>query len=237
MKVGEFYQREAYPRSHGNWENRLKISISNKHLRWTLKTNTGTKDLDSETELIKNSLYNVTVLYDGSDYEIYINGELDAFTSFSGSMPTTAIDLMIGQVLPGNTEYNFKGVLDDIRIYNYALSYSNIQLLYDFSTDIQTDNESDIPKNFGLVQNYPNPFNGQTNIEYRISTQSNVKLEIFNILGQKIKTLIEEEKSPGYFTISWDGKNNFGDSMNSGIYFIKLSADKFTETKKIMLLK
>jgi len=237
IKVGEFYERESYPLSHGNWENRLKISISNKHLRWTVKTNTGTKDLDSETELIKNNLYNVTMLYDGSDYEIYINGELDAFTSFSGTIQTTAIDLMIGQVLPGNTEYNFKGVLDDIRIYNYALSYSSIQLLYDFTTDIQTDHESDIPKNFGLVQNYPNPFNGQTNIEYRISTQSIVKLEIFNILGQKIKTLIEEEKSPGYFTISWDGKNNFGDSMNSGIYFIKLSADKFTETKKMTLLK
>jgi len=150
---------------------------------------------------------------------------------------TTSIDLMVGQVLPGNSQYNFKGILDDIRIYNYALPYSNIQLLYDFTTDIKTNNEFDLPKNFGLAQNYPNPFNGQTNIEFRISTQSNVKLEIFNILGQKIKTLIEEEKSPGYFTISWDGKNNLGDSMNSGIYFIKLSTDKFGETKKIMLLK
>ena len=84
IKVGEFYDREAYPISHGNWENRWKVSITNKHIRWTVKTNTGIKDLDSETELVKNILYNVTVLYDGIDYEIYINGELDAFTSFSG---------------------------------------------------------------------------------------------------------------------------------------------------------
>ena len=237
IKVGEFYDREAYPLSHGNWENRWKISITNKHIRWTVKTNVGTKDLDSETELVLNNLYNVTVLYDGLDYEIYINGELDAFTSFSGLILTTTIDLMIGQVLPGNTEYNFKGVLDDIRIYNYALSYSSIQSLNDFMTDIEDEQEVESPKNFGLAQNYPNPFNSQTNIEFQVSTQSSVKLEIFNILGQKIKTLLNEEKSPGYYTINWDGKNDFGNSVNSGIYFIKFSTDKFSDVKKMTLMK
>lgn len=237
MKIGEFYDREAYPLSHGNWENRLKISITNKHLRWTVKTNTETRDIDSETELIKNNLYNVTVLYDGNDFEIYINGELDAFTSLLGLIMTTPIDLMIGQVLPANTQYNFKGVLDDIRIYNYALPYSSIQSLYDFVTDVKDEQEVSLPKNFGLTQNYPNPFNGQTNIEFQISSQSSVKIQIFNILGQKIKTLIDEEKSPGYYTIIWDSKNDFGDSMNSGIYFIKFTAGKFTEAKKMTLLK
>ena len=65
IKVGEFYERESYPLSHGNWENRWKISITNKHIRWTLKSNSGIKDLDSETELVLNTLYNVTALYDG----------------------------------------------------------------------------------------------------------------------------------------------------------------------------
>lgn len=237
IKVGEFFDREAYPLSHGNWENRWKISITNKHIRWTVKTNTGIKDLDSETELVKNNLYNVTALYDGNDYEIYINGELDAFTSFSGLILTTTTELMIGQVLPDNTQYNFKGVLDDIRIYNYALSYSSIQSLNDFITDIKDEQEVKLPKNFGLAQNFPNPFNNQTNIEFQLSTQSNVKLEIFNIMGQKIKTLMNEEKSPGYYAINWDGKNDFGYSVNSGIYFIKFSSDKFSDIKKMTLLK
>jgi len=237
IKVGEFFDREAYPLSHGNWENRWKVSITNKHIRWTVKTNTGIKDLDSETELVANTLYNVTVLYDGNDYEIYINGELDAFTSFSGLMLTTPIDLMIGQVLPGNTQYNFKGVLDDIRIYNYALPYSSIQSLYDFVTDVKDEQEIKLPKNFGLTQNYPNPFNNQTSIEYQLSTQSIVKLEIFNVMGQKIKTLMNEEKLPGYNNISWDGKNDSGASVNSGIYFIKFSSDKFSDIKKMTLLK
>ena len=237
MKVGEFYDREAYPLSHGNWENRWKVSISNKHIRWTVKTNEGTKDLDSETELVKNKLYNVTALYDGNDYEIYINGELDAFTSFAGLIQTTSIDLMIGQVLPGNTQYNFKGVLDDIRIYNYALSYSSIQSLYDYITDVKDEQEIILPKDFGLTQNYPNPFNSQTNIEFKIPINSKVKIEIFDVLGQKIRTLFNAEKSPGIYTINWNGKNDFNDSVNSGIYFLKLSLDKYADTKKMVLLK
>ncbi len=237
IKVGEFFDREAYPLSHGNWENRWKISITNKHIRWTVKTNTGTRDIDSETELIKNILYNVTVLYDGNDFEIYINGELDAFTSLQGLIMTTPIDLMIGQVLPGNTQYNFKGVLDDIRIYNYALSYSSIQSLYDFVTNIKVEQDGSVPLNIGLAQNYPNPFNSQTNIQFQLARQTGVKIQIFNILGQKIKTLVDEEKAPGYYRISWNGKNDFGVSMNSGIYFIKLSADNFTDIKKMTLLK
>ncbi|OGU36067.1 MAG: hypothetical protein A2058_04990 [Ignavibacteria bacterium GWA2_36_19] len=237
IKVGEFYDREAYPLSHGNWENRWKVSITNKHIRWTVKTNIRIKDLDSETELVKNNLYNVTVLYDGNDYEIYINGELDAFSSFSGLILTTPIDLMIGQVLPGNIQYNFKGVLDDIRIYNYALSYSSIQSLYDFMTDIEDEQELEPPKNFGLSQNFPNPFNNQTNIEFHLSSQSSIKIEIFNILGQKVKTLVEEDKSPGYYTVQWNGKNDLGDKVNSGIYFIKFISDKFSDIKKMTLLK
>ena len=74
IRISQFYERESYPLSHGNWENRWKVSITNKHIRWTIKTNTGVKDLDSETEIKLDSLYNVTVLYSGSDFEIYING-------------------------------------------------------------------------------------------------------------------------------------------------------------------
>ena len=237
IKVEEFFVQESYPLSHGNWENRCKVSITNKHIRWTVKSNLGIKDLDSETELVEDNLYNVTVLYDGSDYEIYINGELDAFTSFSGLILTTPIDFMIGQVLPGNNQYNFKGVLDDIRIYNYALSYGNIQALYDFVTDLEDQQENKTPENYSLLQNYPNPFNGETTIKFQVSHESNIKLEIFNVLGQKVKTLVDEQKLPGFYSISWDSRNNDDKTMNSGVYFIRFIANNFSEVKKMMLLK
>ncbi|MDO8548854.1 MAG: LamG-like jellyroll fold domain-containing protein, partial [Ignavibacteria bacterium] len=237
IKVGEFYDRESYPLSHGNWVNRWKVSITNKNIRWTVKSNSGIKDLDSETELVEDNLYNVTVLYDGNDYEIYINGELDAFTSFSGLILPTPIDFMIGQVLPGNNQYNFKGILDDIRIYNYALSYGSIQALYDFVTDLEDQQDIKTPENYSLLQNYPNPFNGETTIKFQVSNESNVKLEIFNVLGQKVKTLVNEQKLPGFYSISWGSRNDAGKTMNSGIYFIRFISNNFSEIKKMMLLK
>lgn len=237
INIGDFFDREAYPISHGNWENRWKISVTNKHLRWTVKTANAVKDLDTETELSKNILYNITAIYDGSYLELYINGALDAFVPFSGLILTTTIDLMIGQVLPGNTQYNFKGILDDIRIYNYALSLSQIKNLNDFSTDVDEIKKNTLPEYFYLAQNYPNPFNGQTNIEFKVSINSIIKIEVFDILGQKVKTLLNEDKAPGTYILNWDGKDNLNNSVDSGIYFIKLNAGNFSNTKKMILLK
>ena len=237
IKVEQFFERESYPLSHGNWENRWKVSLTNKHIRWTVKTNTGTKDLDSETELDADSLYNVTVLYDGSDYEIYINGELDAFSTFSGQILTTTIDLMMGQVLPGNNQYNFNGVLDDIRIYNYAISYSDIQSLYDLSTGVKDITNSGVPLEYGLMQNYPNPFNSQTNINYVIKAPGKVTLEIYDALGTRVKVLYNEFRAAGSYTAMWDGKDDQGKSIASGVYFCRLNAGGAIKVKKMLLLK
>ncbi len=237
INVGQFYERESYPLSHGNWENRWKVSLTDRHIRWTVKTDAGTKDLDSETELVQDSLYNVTVLYDGSDYEIYVNGELDAFSTFSGQILTTSIDLMMGQVLPGNNQYNFNGVLDDIRIYNYAISYAVIQSLYDVSTGIEDNRGKDIPLEYVLMQNYPNPFNSQTNIRYVIKELSRVSLEIFDALGTKVKTLYDDYRPGGSYTAFWDGKDDHGRPVSSGVYFCRLKAGGFIQAKKILLLK
>ncbi len=201
---------------------RWKISITNKKIRWTIKTTTGTKDLDSETELKLDSLYNVTAIYSGSDFEIYINGEFDAFTTYSGQLLTTNIDLMIGQVLPGNTQYNFKGILDDIRIYDYAISYSDIQKLYDINTDVAEENNVNIPKENFLYQNYPNPFNGESVIKFNLVQSGNVNLEIYNILGKRIKNLIHNEMQKGFHTITWNGRNDKGDKVASGYIYIRI---------------
>ena len=177
------------------------------------------------------------MLYDGNDYEIYINGELDAFTSFSGLILTTTIDFMIGQVLPGNNQYNFNGVLDDIRIYNYALSYGKIQDLYDFVTGIKDQQENNTPENYSLLQNYPNPFNSQTIISYQIKDAGKIILEIYDALGTNIRILLNEFKNKGYYSQIWDGKDKYGGSVSSGVYFYRLNAGSFIQTKKMLLLK
>ncbi len=238
MKVGNFFtDREAYPISHGNWENRWKISITDKKIRWTIKTSSETKDLDSETELSLDSLYNVTAVYDGSDIEVYLNGELDAFSNFSGNILTTDIDLIFGQNLPGNNNYNFKGILDDIRIYNYALPYDQIQELYDVGTDLKSKDIPKLPSENILYQNYPNPFNSESVIRFYLNKAMNVSINIYDILGRKIRCLLKKEYNPGYHSLRWNSLNEYGRQVSSGIYFYELKARDFSIRKKLVLIR
>ncbi|HVP36362.1 MAG TPA: T9SS type A sorting domain-containing protein, partial [Terriglobales bacterium] len=86
-------------------------------------------------------------------------------------------------------------------------------------------------------QNYPNPFNPFTTIEYYLPKPAHVSLCIYNILGQKVKTLLDEYQSPGIRRTIWDGKDERGNSVTSGIYFYKLAAPEFSEVKKMLLIK
>ncbi|MCJ7508475.1 MAG: C25 family cysteine peptidase [candidate division Zixibacteria bacterium] len=103
--------------------------------------------------------------------------------------------------------------------------------------EVEDDQKTNLPSEFGLAQNYPNPFNIESNIEYSLPKNCQVKLVIYNILGQKIKTLVNEEQKAGHQRISWDGKNDRGEIVSSGIYFYKIRAGNFIETKRMMLLK
>jgi hypothetical protein len=110
------------------------------------------------------------------------------------------------------------------------------------STWAEEDNNSvELPKDFSLAQNYPNPFNPQTTIQYNLTKRSWVTLKVYNLLGQEIRTLVNEFQSSGTHTILWDGKGRSGQSLASGIYFYKLIVERndfrFSETKKMVLLK
>ena len=93
------------------------------------------------------------------------------------------------------------------------------------------------PKEFSLRQNYPNPFNPTTVIEYALPKASEVKIQIYNILGQKVRILVEEHQEPGYKTIHWDGKDDHGNEVGSGVYFCRIVAGDFVKCKKMALLK
>ncbi|MFC2084653.1 LamG-like jellyroll fold domain-containing protein [Bacteroidota bacterium] len=237
MRIDEFFDREAYPISHGNWENRWKASITNNRLRWTVKTTDGIKDLDSETLLSKEKDYYVTLYYSGSDLEIYLNAELDAFGGWSGELLTTNIDLTIGQVLPNNDDYNFNGVIDDIRIFDYALSVNQIKDLYEIGTSVKSEHNTFIPKSTILYQNYPNPFNGQTQLAFYLSDASMVELVVYDLLGRKLETIVNDNKNPGDYVVNWNVTEKQRLMLSTGIYLVKFQADKYTEIKKIILLK
>ena len=240
MRVGAFYDREAYPLSHGNWQNRWKISITDHGIRWTVKTDHGTKDLDSESMLTLDSLYNVTVAYSGSDFEIYLNGNLDAFSSWSGLILPTTIDLTIGKVLPTDNNYDFRGVLDEIRIFDYALSMGEIATLAGVTTSVTGPRPAAIPVSYGLEQNYPNPFNPGTTIRYGLAQRSGVSLMVYNTLGQAVRTLVGSEQEAGYHEVRFDATG-----LASGVYFYRIEAyplegsreAAFGQTRKLLVVK
>ena len=94
-----------------------------------------------------------------------------------------------------------------------------------------------LPGEFDLRQNYPNPFNPTTVIEYALPKPSEVEIKIYNILGQKVRNLVDEPQEPGYKTICWDGKDDCGNEVSSGVYFYRIEAGDFVKCKKMTLLK
>jgi len=93
------------------------------------------------------------------------------------------------------------------------------------------------PTAFLLAQNYPNPFNPTTNIEFLLSRPEQVKIEIFNILGQKVRTLVDQYLKAGHKVVDWDGKDDLGKGVSSGIYFYRIKTSEFSQTKKMVLLR
>ncbi|MFQ5864409.1 MAG: FlgD immunoglobulin-like domain containing protein [bacterium] len=105
------------------------------------------------------------------------------------------------------------------------------------SVEDESDNKQQIPSTFALRQNYPNPFNAETVISYSVPVQSQISLSIYNITGQKIRSLVDEISTPGEFQVTWDGKNDEGKQVASGIFVYKLDAPGISFVKKLILLR
>ncbi len=104
-------------------------------------------------------------------------------------------------------------------------------------TAVQDYGQTTPPKAYGLSQNYPNPFNPETEIRYALPEGSYVRLEVFNLLGQKVATLADGPQEGGEFAVRWNGTDDTGLSLASGIYFCRLQAGEFSDTKKMIYLK
>jgi hypothetical protein len=90
---------------------------------------------------------------------------------------------------------------------------------------------------FKLMQNYPNPFNQETQISYQLFSMSDVKINVFNMKGQKTKMLVHEIQSAGWHTVTWDGTDAKGDRVSSGIYFLQMETDGNKAVKQMLLTR
>jgi len=94
-----------------------------------------------------------------------------------------------------------------------------------------------VPSEYSLAQNSPNPFNPMTSINYYVPAEGPVKIEVYNVLGENLRTLVDDVKTAGSWTARWDGYDNSGNRLSSGVYFYKMTSGSFSETKKMTLMR
>ena len=161
-----------------------------------------------------------------SSANFYVNGKL----SGQGSGGYDAADGMVSLGQDGGGVHYY-GALEDCRIYNRALSASEIQSLFIEPTTVEKTIGA-IPTVFSLNQNYPNPFNPSSTIGFGLPQRLHATLTVFNSLGQKVATLVQGEQEAGYHEVRFDGSG-----LASGVYFYRLQAGTNVETKKLMLIR
>jgi hypothetical protein len=126
--------------------------------------------------------------------------------------------------------------------------YDSLFVLYNLggfngTTRVEEPRSNEAPQGFTLFQNYPNPFNPSTRIEYSLPSQSHVTVKIYNILGQEVVTLVDEEQMNGNHLAEWNGTSSAGLSVSSGVYFYRVEARQpggqflFANVKKMLLLR
>jgi len=120
---------------------------------------------------------------------------------------------------------------------NFQVNFGFWQTGVTAPTDVQEIVTEELPTTYSLSQNYPNPFNPSTVVEFTVPHRSHVELSIYNLLGQRVVTLVDQPMSQGTYRTTWDGRDDSGGRVASGVYFYRLEAEHFVEVKKMVLLK
>ena len=155
----------------------------------------------------------------------------------------------VGQFLPRRTPFQAGDpILSDVALLgdDYVVATtvwtSGLYVLRDHVRDHTTiptriEEETPVPAQYSLTQNYPNPFNPQTEIHYALPVHSHVRVSVFNTRGQKVATLVEGDRSAGRYALVWDGTDDNGESLASGVYLYRLETDGLVQTRKLMLMR
>lgn len=146
-------------------------------------------------------------------------------------------DIHVGSELPEWFHVSSIAVDPDGRLYVEGISG-----LYIYSADVPTGigdvmGQASVPMEYELLPNYPNPFNPVTTLRYQLPKTTNLRLAIYNVLGQHIRTLVDATQDAGHYAVQWDGRNLHGDSVSSGVYLYHLESQVHAMTRKMLLLR
>jgi len=183
---------------------------------------------------------------EGYKWEPYMGGTIKYIEHLTDATKKGIFDLQVTS----------KGVPTTSGVYSGTKAYANVEWYSDAdgtvdatagktaasltisTADIVVEvEEAAVPTAYALSENYPNPFNPTTTIEFAIPVAGNVELVIYNINGQKVRTLVNETKDAGFFHMTWDGRNDLGETVSSGIYLYRLVSGNFNKMEKMTFIK
>lgn len=192
--------------------------------------------VDSLQGLVDTSdWYFVVFVADEPNINIYLNGEQVTYCgNFINHWSGTPALVEIGRI--GYNDTYFSGIIDDVRIYNRVLNPDEINLLYTGPTSVESA-DPDPPRSYEMAQNYPNPFNPTTQISFELPVKSPVSITIYNTAGQRIRELVSSPFEPGSHSVIWNGMDDQGKVVSSGIYLYTINASGYMATRKMVKLK
>ncbi len=213
------------------------------------------KVLDDAVERSELTHYRDTVTFKQSDGSVFSDLKLGgAFFEFEGNPDVRLLDPKM-EILTGSNNGRKRVLI--ISLNNQQLKFgriletegkvlsaqasdfegSEVAVKFDFATDVSIDEDSPLPEEYHLQQNYPNPFNPVTKIEFSISQFSEVELIVYNTLGRQVRSLASGVYSAGRYTVDWDGADDDGKQVTSGVYYYRLKAGDVVQSRKMVLLK
>jgi hypothetical protein len=198
------------------------------------------EDNISTSTLVAKVLYNQAwELYNNSDpvaarnkiYNVIIHDQVNDFLKAKAYILRGVINISLRDFSNAQSDFLMAKNLDQNGPIG-AMAEENILNIKDFE-----DEPVDVPSYYVLLPNYPNPFNNVTNIVFGIPYAAKVKLFVYDITGQKIKTLADGEMDAGFYSIKWHGEKNNGLPVTSGVYILSMITDQFTKSYKMILLR
>jgi len=171
---------------------------------------------------------------DGTGYIVKVCGGTHYYKSNPDTMIFTSVGSALYLFVPQEGSYsnNMNGAYDvSVNGTHYVINSSNVLFMDALLTSVKNPNTGN-PFQFNLSQNYPNPFNPSTKISYQLPVKSLVTLRVYDIIGREVATLVNEQQNPGLYDVTFDGS-----WLASGVYFYRIEAGTFIQTKKFVLLK
>ncbi|MCW9095520.1 MAG: T9SS type A sorting domain-containing protein [Ignavibacteriaceae bacterium] len=213
----------------------IAIAPSNASTVYVTIAGFGSSHLFKSTDAGQNWIDIGSSLPDAPAFSVIVD-PLDENKVFFGNDITVYASIDAGSTW---SEYS-NGLPEAVFVYDLNILASNHKLrvathgngVYEADLLVPVETNSIIANNFQLYQNYPNPFNPTTKIEFRIADFGFVSLKVYDVLGNEVATLVNEEKPVGEYEVEFNGEG-----LTSGIYFYKLNAGNYIETKKMILLK